>query len=199
MVTRADLSIYINALGNIAPPNAPQLATQPGENRKSIMVLFAIPEEDVQAVIRKRDANQPLPVDLYNREMNKKIGRGSLVGVDNQIDTQTGTLQCKAAVVPVDDTLLYPNLFVNVRMLMETRRDVVQVSAAAIQRDANDSFVFVMQPDQTVVTRSVGLGAIGGDNIEITSGLSPGDIVVVDGADRLRSGSKISLSPMPAN
>jgi serine/threonine protein kinase len=109
--------IALTALGQVAPPNSGP-TTAPDANGKSIVVFFTIPGDYVQEVIEKLDAQQSLPVVVYNRSVDhsKQLGRGSLVGVDNEIDPQTGTLRCKAQVTPMGDALLYPNQFVVVSL-----------------------------------------------------------------------------------
>ena len=112
--------------------------------------------------------------------------------VNNQIDTATGTLKLKAE-FPNADNALFPNQFVNVRMVIETRPDVTLVPSAGIQRGAPGTFVYVVKSDQTVSVAPVRLGPTQGEQSAIESGISAGDMVVVDGADRLREGAKVEL------
>ena len=112
--------------------------------------------------------------------------------IDNQIDTATGTVKLKAE-FPNQDAALFPNQFVNVRMVVETRQDVTLVPSAAIQRGAPGTFVFVVKQDQSVTMTPVKLGAVEGESTEVQSGIDPGNLVVVDGADKLRDGSKVEL------
>jgi len=195
MAARGDMNIYLQALGTVAAPDNASPTTQPREMAKSVVAFFAIPEDDVQSVVRKRDAEQPLPVDLFDRNFDKELARGSLAGVDNAIDPQTGTLRCKAEVAPIGDALLYPNQFVNVRMLLDIKHDALLVPAAALRSNPDDRYVFVVHPDQSVSARTVSAGAASAGQIEITSGLSAGEIVVVDGAAEIHTGSKVICRP----
>src|SRR5208282_3926834 len=117
---------------------------------------------------------------------------GHVLTIDNQIDTSTGTVKLKAE-FPNQDGALFPNQFVNVRMLVETRQDATLVPSAAIQRGAPGTFVFLVKPDQSVAVTKVKVGAVEGDTTEVTSGLEPGSQVVVDGTDKLRDGAKVEL------
>jgi multidrug efflux system membrane fusion protein len=112
--------------------------------------------------------------------------------IDNQIDQTTGTVKLKA-VFPNGDGALFPNQFVNARLLVDTVRDVVIVPNAAIQRNAQAAFVYVVKPDTTVAVRNVKIGETEGDETAITSGLSAGEIVVTDGVDKLQPGAKVAL------
>ncbi len=162
-----------------------------------ITVVFTIPEDSIQPVVSKLNAGQQLTVDAYDRNGKKKLADGTLLTVDNQIDQTTGTLKLKA-VFPNEDNALFPNQFVNTRLLVEMKKDVTIVPVAAIQHGTQDTFVYVVDSDQgpqssTVVMKSVVVGTIDGDNAEIQSGVSPGDVVVIDGVDKLQNGSKIIL------
>ena len=115
-----------------------------------------------------------------------------MLTLDNQIDTTTGTVKLKAE-FPNQDGALFPNQFVNVRMAVETRADATLVPTAAIQRGAPGTFVFLVKQDQTVSVTPVKVGTVDGETTEVQSGIEPGNMVVVDGADKLREGSKIEL------
>ena len=117
---------------------------------------------------------------------------GSLLTIDNQIDPNSGTVRLRAE-FPNKDHALFPNQFVNARLLLETRRGATVVPTAAIQRSPQATFVYLVKADQTVTVRQVRLGPTEGDNTAIDEGLSPGDLVVVEGAERLREGSKVEL------
>jgi multidrug efflux system membrane fusion protein len=112
--------------------------------------------------------------------------------VDNEIDTTTGTIKLRAT-FPNTDERLFPNQFVNARLLVRTLQNVTIAPVAAIQHGAPGTFVFLIKPDQSVGVQKVETGVTDGDRIQITSGLKPGDTVVVDGADRLREGSKVRV------
>jgi multidrug efflux system membrane fusion protein len=117
---------------------------------------------------------------------------GSLLTVDNQIDPTTGTVRLKA-IFPNQKNELFPNQFVNARLLVEVRRGATVVPSPAIQRGPQGTFVFLVKADQTATVRPVTVGEVQGGEASIKSGLSPGELVVVDGADRLREGTKVEL------
>ena len=157
-----------------------------------ITVIFTIPEDNLPAVMETLRAGQHLRVDAFNREQTKQLATGSLLTVDNQIDPNSGTVRLRAE-FPNKDHLLFPNQFVNARLLLETKRGVTVVPTAAIQRSPQATFVFLVKADQTVTVRQVQLGPMAGDKAAIESGLSPGDLVVMEGAERLREGSKVEI------
>ena len=135
-----------------------------------------------------------MPVEAFDREMKNKLATGSLLTVDNQIDPTTGTVRLKA-VFPNEQNELFPNQFVNARLLVEIIRGATVVPAAAVQRGPQGAFVYVIKPDQTTSLRPITVGEIQGGNALVKTGLSPGELVVVDGAGRLREGARVVLSP----
>jgi multidrug efflux system membrane fusion protein len=157
-----------------------------------ITVIFTIPEDNLPLVLDKLKARERLPVDAFNREQTKKLATGSLLTMDNQIDPNSGTVRLRAEFANKEHEL-FPNQFVNARLLLDTRRGTTVVPTAAIQRSPQATFVFLVTADQTVTMRQVRLGLAAGDNVAIDEGLSPGDVVVVEGAERLRDGSKVEL------
>jgi multidrug efflux system membrane fusion protein len=158
-----------------------------------ISVIFTIAEDQVPAVLKKVRAGQRLPVEAYDREMKSKLSQGTLTTLDNQIDPTTGTLKLRATFDNKDDAL-FPDQFVNARLLVEQKRGVTLLPAAAIQRSSRTTFVYQVKPHQTVTVRPVVLGANEGDKTEIVSGVSPGDIVVTTGVDKLQEGSKVKAT-----
>jgi multidrug efflux system membrane fusion protein len=156
-----------------------------------IDVLFNIPQDDLPQVLKKMRAGQQLTVDAYNRDLKQKLATGTLVTIDNQIDSNTGTVRCKA-VFPNQDDALFPNQFVNVRLLVDTRQGTVIVPTAAIQRSPQSTFVYVVKDDNTVDVRDVVVGPSEGDEISIDRGLSPGEVVVTEGVDRLQGGTRVA-------
>jgi membrane fusion protein, multidrug efflux system len=156
-----------------------------------ISVLFTVAEDQLPIVLQKMRSGQKLQVDAYDREMTHKIAEGTLVTVDNQIDQTTGTVRLRATFDNKNEGL-FPNQFVNARLLVEEKRGVTLLSAAAIQRSTNSTFVYLVKPDSTVTVRNVTLGTTEGDDSEITSGLQAGDVVVLEGADRLQEGSRVN-------
>ena len=124
-------------------------------------------------------------MEAYDREQRRKLATGTLLTIDNQIDPTTGTVKLKA-IFPNTDGRLFPNQFVNARLLLDVKRDAIVVPAVAIQRGAGGAFVYVVTPEQTVTVRPVTVGVAEGDDVAVDSGLTAGELVVVDGADRLR-------------
>ncbi len=158
-----------------------------------ITVLYPIPEDNVPQMMKRLANGEPVPVDAWDRDQKAKLASGKLVTIDNQIDTTTGTVKLRAE-FPNTDFALFPNQFVNVRMLVQTLTDATLVSSAAIQRGAPGTFVYIVKSDQTVSVSPVKLGPVQGEVTAIASGVSPGDMVVVDGADKLREGAKVELT-----
>jgi multidrug efflux system membrane fusion protein len=169
-----------------------------------ITVLFTIPEGSIQPVLDRVHEGQILPVDVFaSGGFTKKLAAGQLLTVDNEIDPSTGTLKLKASFANADDAL-FPNQFVNVLLLVDTKKDVTLVPVPAIQHGNQGTFVYVVDTkNNTVSLRDVTVGttSFDGTNAEIQSGLSPGDVVVTDGVDKLQSGSKVIVTPAnpPAN
>jgi multidrug efflux system membrane fusion protein len=157
-----------------------------------ITVVFPVPEDSLPLVLGKFRSGVRLAVDAFDREQKQKLATGQLLTIDNQIDSATGTVKFKA-VFPNKDNALFPNQFVNARLLVETRHDSVVVPASAIQRGSQGTFVYLVKADKSVAIRPVVIGVTQGDDIAITSGLDAGEMVVVDGAERLREGSKVEL------
>ena len=157
-----------------------------------ISVLFAIPEDNIGAIMGQVNGGQTLRVDAYDRSQTRKLATGKLSTVDNQIDTTTGTVKLRALFDNREGTL-FPQQFVNVQLLVNTLHNQVIVPSAAIERGSSGAFVFVVNPDSTVSMRAVTLGAAQGDKQAISKGLKPGDTVVTDGADRLKDGADVAL------
>lgn len=156
-----------------------------------ISVLFTIAEDQLQVVLKKIAAGQTLLAYAYDREMKIMLAQGSLTTIDNQIDPTTGTLRLRAT-FPNSDNALFPNQFVNVRLLVEKKTGVTLAPTAALQRNTNNTYVYVVKPDSTVTLRNVTVGASEGDDSEIASGLVPGDVVVLTGVDKLDEGTKVN-------
>ncbi len=159
-----------------------------------IAVIFPIPEDNLGQVLSRLNAGESLPVEAFDREMKKRLAVGSLMTIDNQIDPTTGTVRLKA-VFPNENNELFPNQFVNARLLVEVLRGATVVPASAIQRGPQGSFVYWVKPDQTAALRLVTIGEIQGGDALVKTGLSPGELVVVDGAGRLREGARVALTP----
>ncbi len=157
-----------------------------------ITVLFPIPEDNLPRVMKRMQSGENVPVEAFDRAQKVKLGTGKLVTVDNQIDTTTGTVKLRAE-FPNTDSALFPNQFVNIRMVIETIPDATLVPSAAIQRGAPGTFVYVVKSDNTVSVVPVKLGPAQGEVTAIDSGIAAGDTVVVDGADKLREGAAVEL------
>jgi len=157
-----------------------------------IAVLFSIPEDDLPLVMSAMKSGLKLPVDAYDRDLKTKLATGSLLTLDNQIDQSTGTIRLKA-VFPNQDNSLFPNQFVNARLLVGTMRGVVLIPTAAVQRSSQGTFIYVVQADQTVQMRNVTVSATQGELAAIASGLKPGELAVTDGVDKLRQGAKVNV------
>jgi multidrug efflux system membrane fusion protein len=158
-----------------------------------IDIVFTIPEDSVPAVVSRFAAGEQLPVEAWDRAQTRRLAEGTLASLDNQIDPSTGTLRLKAEFAN-DDGGLFPNQFVNARLRLEVHRGVTLVPAAAVQRGTQGAFVYVVKPDQTVESRPVTLGPTNGDDIALESGVTPGEIVVVDGAESLRPGRAVTVT-----
>src|SRR5438552_7797041 len=163
-----------------------------------ISVIFTVAEDNLPAVMKRVRAGATLSVSAFDRIGTTELGTGTLETVDNQIDTTTGTVKLRA-IFDNREEVLFPNQFVNVRLLVDTMRETDIVPISAIQRGAPGTFVYLASPENTVTVAKVKLGPSDGQRIAILSGLQPGESVVVDGADRLRDGAKVTLaSPQPA-
>jgi multidrug efflux system membrane fusion protein len=157
-----------------------------------ITVVFTIAEDSLPAVMDKLKTGEQLTVEAFDREQKRKLATGTLLTVDNQIDPNTGTVRLKA-VFPNDDNELFPNQFVNARLLLDIKRGATVVPAAAVQRGPKGTFVYVVNSDQTVGVRPVTVGVSQGEDASIDAGLSPDELVVVDGTEKLREGSKVDV------
>jgi multidrug efflux system membrane fusion protein len=162
-----------------------------------ITVLFTLPEDNLPVLVQKLQAGAPIPVAAYDRQQKRLLANGTLLTIDNQIDTTTGTVKLKAQ-FRNEDSALFPNQFVNVRMQIDTRRDVALLPTAAVQRGSQDSFVYLIGADRKVTLRAVQVGDTEGDQVVIESGLQVGDQVAVDGIDKLREGSEVEPVPRGA-
>jgi membrane fusion protein, multidrug efflux system len=157
-----------------------------------ISVLFTVPEDNLQAISKRLQAGAVLPASALDRSGANKLADGTLATFDSQIDQTTGTIKLRA-LFPNEQRTLYPNQFVNIRLLLDTHKDVTTMSTAGIQRGVPGTFVYLINADSTVSVRPVQLGVTDGDRVEVVSGISPGDRVVIDGADKLRDGAKIAM------
>jgi len=157
-----------------------------------ISVLFSIPEEQLPPVLQKLRSGAKLAVQAFDRNQSKKLADGTLLTVDNQIDPTTGTSRLKA-VFPNSDYALFPNQFVNARLSLDVKRGALIIPAVAIQRGPTGTFVYVVQDDSTVAVRPVKLGMSEANDVAIDDGLTAGEKVVVDGAEKLTEGMQVSI------
>lgn len=157
-----------------------------------ISVIFSLPEDNLPQILGKFRSGVRLTVEAYDREQKQKLATGTLLTIDNQIDPTTGTVRLKAT-FPNTNNELFPNQFVNARLIIEVKHGAIIVPAPAIQQGPQGTFVYVVKEDQTAALRPVTVGITQEGNASITTGLSGGELVVVDGADRLRDGSKVEV------
>ncbi len=157
-----------------------------------IAIIFSLPEDNLSQVLNKLRNGAKLPVEAYDRDQTQKLTTGALLTVDNQIDPSTGTVKLKAE-FPNGKNELFPNQFVNARLIIDVKRAVLIIPSPAVQRGPQGTFVYVVKADQTAEMRPVVLGVTQEGQSSIASGLTAGELVVVDGADRLRDGSKVEV------
>jgi multidrug efflux system membrane fusion protein len=157
-----------------------------------ISVLFTIPEDNLPQVLKKLRAGASLPVDAYNRDKTEKLDTGRLLTVDNTIDPTTGTSKLKAI---FDNTknALFPNQFVNIRLLVDTEVNQVIVPEVAVQQGPDGQFVYIVQDDAKVKVQPVQVGVAEGNDAQILKGINEGDALVVDGTDKLQNGSRVRI------
>jgi multidrug efflux system membrane fusion protein len=157
-----------------------------------ITVSFTLPESELPALLVRHRAGEPLKVEAWDRGERQRLAEGVLASLDNQIDTATGTVKLKARFENADERL-FPNQFVNVRLLLETRRDVLLLPAAAVQFGSAGTFVYVVDAESKVQMRPVTVAASNGEQSLIDAGLAAGEKVVLEGTDRLREGSTVEV------
>lgn len=155
-------------------------------------VLFTVPENDLSQVFERARGGTKLTVEAYDRNMQHLIATGTLSSIDNQINTSTGTLQLRALFDNLHSEL-FPNEFVNVKLVLNTLQNQIVVPGAAVQNGPASNFVYIVNPDHTVTMRTVTTGPTDGNNIAVMKGLTPGETVVTDGADQLRDGASVLL------
>jgi membrane fusion protein, multidrug efflux system len=162
-------------------------------------VIFTVPEDKISKVVQRLRGGATLPVTAFDRTDTAEIASGTLSTTDNQVDTSTGTVKLRA-MFPNDKDELFPQQFVNARLLVDTLKDAVVVPTPAIQLGAPGSYVYVVNPDSTVSVKVVKTGPSDGQRTAILSGLESGETVVTDGVDRLFDGAKVQLpGKQPSN
>lgn len=168
---------------------------------KPTTVQFTVPQNSLSDVLQRVNAGAKLPITIFNSENTKQLATGTLYAISNQMATATGTVTLRAS-VPNDDEALFPNEFVNVRLLVDTLQNAVLVPTPAVQSGAPGDYVYLVNADNTVSVHKVTLGPSDGQHTVITAGLQAGQRVVTDGLDRLNDGTKIQPSngkPAAAN
>jgi multidrug efflux system membrane fusion protein len=158
-----------------------------------IAAVFTIPSDQLPPVLEKKRAGETLEVDAWDRDMKKKLAAGTLSAIDNQIDTSTGTVKLKAE-FSNSDGALFPNQFVNARLLVNTLTNTILVPSAAIQRSGDSTFVWVVGPDSSAMMRPVQVAWTEGDQTAVSRGLAAGESVVVEGVDNLQPGAKVTIT-----
>src|SRR5271169_6550416 len=179
---QVDPGNYVTAAGGTAMVVITQL--------HPIAVIFTLPEDQLQTV-REHMRQGALEVDAYSRDDQTKLATGKLLTIDNQIDQTTGTAKLKS-IFDNPDNSLWPNEFVNARLLLETRKNAVTVPASAVQRGPEGSFTYVVDSNNTVQMRPVQLALTQGATVVIASGLQSGERVVTDGQEKLQAGSRVA-------
>src|SRR5215472_7759163 len=170
-------------------PNGIVVVTQ----LQPISVIFTVAEDNLPPVMKQLHAGASLTVAAFDRTGTTALATGTLETVDNQIDTTTGTVKLRA-IFDNGHENLFPNQFVNIKLLVDTLYGAAVVPNSAIQRGAPGTFVYVVKPDYTVAVQKVKMGPTDGQRIAILSGLQPGENVVVEGADRLHEGAKVTVA-----
>jgi multidrug efflux system membrane fusion protein len=157
-----------------------------------ISVIFTVAEDNLPVVLHKLSAGQHLTVEAWDRANNAKIAAGVLSTVDNQIDPTTGSLRLRAT---FDNSAnqLFPNQFVNVHLLVEEKQGVTLAPNAVIQRTTSSIYAYAVQSNHTVTVRPITPGVTEGDSTEITSGVAPGDVLVMTGVDKLQEGTAVTV------
>ena len=155
-------------------------------------VIFPLPEDSVDQIMARLQQGAKLPVSAFNHANTQQIAEGMLETVDNQIDPTTGTVKLRA-IYPNTDNALFPNEFVNAHLLVDTMHNAVLAPTAAVLTGAPGTYVWLVNPNNTVTIRVVKPGLTDGEQVAILSGLQPGDKVVTDGLDRLREGAKVQV------
>jgi len=156
-----------------------------------ITVIFSVAEDYLPQIQKQMRAGHTMSVDALDRDQLTKLASGSLLTLDNQIDTSTGTVKLKA-VFENGDVALFPNQFVNAKLLVDTQQNATLVPSAAIQRNAQNAFVYLIKPDNTATIQAVTVGTTDG-NTSAVQGIQPGDVIALTGFDKLQDGAKVTV------
>ena len=156
-----------------------------------ITVIFSIAEDHLSQIQQQLRKGKKLPVDAFDRAGNTKLASGTLLTLDNVIDTTTGTLKLKA-IFDNNDNALFANQFVNARLLVDTQHSVTLIPSQAIQRSAQGAFVYVIKGDQTASMRTITPGTTDG-SVTAVEGVEPQEVVAINGFDKLQDGAKVTI------
>jgi multidrug efflux system membrane fusion protein len=157
-----------------------------------ISVIFSVSEDNLPAIVKDMDDDRRVPVQAWNRDFSHQLSDGFLLTFDNEIDQSTGTVKLRAQFAN-DDYGMFPNQFVNARVLLKTLGETTLIPSAAVQQTQHGAYLYVVRANQTVARREVTVSAVQGDVTAITSGVSPGELVVTDGLDKLQPGSAVTV------
>jgi len=157
-----------------------------------ITVVFSIPSHHLSTLLGRLQTGNPLAVEAWDREDRNRLAVGTLLTVDNQIDTTTGTVKLKAEFTNSDNAL-FPNQFVNIHLRTETQHGVTLIPVSSTQQGIQGTFLYVVDQRNTVILKPVTLGPVSGDLVAVDKGLVPGEKVVIDGADKLRQGARVEI------
>lgn len=157
-----------------------------------ISVIFTTSEDNLAAILKPLHAGSKMSVTAYDRANTVSLESGYLETLDNQIDTTTGTVKLRA-LFDNKEAMLFPNQFVNTKLLVNVIKDATIVPTPAVLNGSSGAFVYVVKPDNTVTVRNVKIGPVDGERTSIKTGLQVGERVVIDGSDRLKEGAKITI------
>ena len=169
-------------------PNGVVVITQ----LQPISVIFTTSEDNLAAILKPLHAGTKMSVTAYDRANTASLESGYLETIDNQIDTTTGTVKLRAR-FDNKESMLFPNQFVNTKLLVDVIKDATIVPTPAVLNGSSGAFVYVVKPDNTVTVRNVKIGPVDGERTSIKTGLQVGERVVIDGSDRLKEGAKITI------
>lgn len=156
-----------------------------------VAVIISVPQDDLPRVMKATKGSQLL-VDAYDRGFKNHLARGTLLTLDNEVDLSTGTVKLKAS-FPNQDNALFPNQSVNIRVTVDTMRSTVLIPESSVHQSSQGMFVYIVKSDQTLTMRSVVVGADQGDTAAISRGLNPGELVALDGTDKLQHSTRVSV------
>ncbi len=159
-----------------------------------ITVVFILPEDNIPQVLQQMKTGKKLTVEAYDRSQNKLLATGWLLSIDNQIDTSTGTVKLKATFKNKDDAL-FPNQFVNIKLLIETLQNATVVPTTSVLRGVKGNFVYLLnEKEKTVTTKYINIANTSGNDTVVTSGVTPGEYVITEGTDKLTDGAKVDIA-----